>query len=129
VELVERCPSPHEYVRLREAVGWPSPQLDDCARALEGSLAAVCVVSAAEVVGMGRLVGDGAMYCFAVDVVIEPAHQGSGLGRAIMAKLEAIAKARRLGERVDLVAAPDVSGFYRRLGYTALGSELMRTQL
>jgi hypothetical protein len=43
-----------------------------------------------------------------------------------VARLEALAAARRLGTRVDLVAAPDVVSFYRRLGYEPLHSELMR---
>jgi hypothetical protein len=46
-----------------------------------------------------------------------------------MARLEALAVARRLGTRVDLVAAPDVVSFYRRLGYELLHSELMRKPL
>jgi hypothetical protein len=46
-----------------------------------------------------------------------------------MARLEALAAARRLGTRVDLVAAPDVVPFYRRLGYELLHSELMRKTL
>jgi GNAT superfamily N-acetyltransferase len=87
------------------------------------------VVDGGVAVGMGRLIGDGAMYCFAVDVVIDRRHQGRGTGRAIMARLEALAVARGLGTRVDLVAAPDVVSFYRRLGYELLPSELMRKPL
>jgi hypothetical protein len=46
-----------------------------------------------------------------------------------MARLEALAVARRLGARVDLVAAPDVVPFYRGLGYEPLHSGLMRKRL
>jgi len=126
VELVERLPTVQEYVELLRSVGWTAPSAEECDQALEGSLAAVCAVDGGVAVGMGRLIGDGAMYCFAVDVVIDRRHQGRGTGRAIMARLEALAVARRLGTRVDLVAAPDVVSFYRRLGYELLHSELMR---
>jgi GNAT superfamily N-acetyltransferase len=129
VELIERLPSPTEYVGLREAVGWSSPGAEECKRALRGSVASVCAVEGGELVGMGRLVGDAAMCCFAVDVVVAPAHRGKGVGAAIMNELEAIAARDALAERVDLVAAPDVVAFYRRLGYEPLPSELMRKAL
>ena len=127
VELLDRLPSTDEYVALCASVGWTPIAASD--RALEGSLAAVCAVERGNVVGMGRLVGDGAMYCFAVDVVVAPTYQGRGLGRAIMKRLEALAAERSLGPRLDLVAASDVRAFYERLGYDALDSELMRKSL
>ena len=129
MELVERLPTAQEYVDLLRSVGWSSPSADECDQALAGSLAAVCAVDGGVAVGMGRLVGDGAMYCFAVDVVVDRRYQGRGTGRAIMARLEALAVARRHGTRVDLVAAPDVVPFYRRLGYEPLRSELLRKPL
>lgn len=129
MELVERLPTVQEYVELLRSVGWAAPSAGECDEALAGSLAAVCAVDGGVTVGMGRLVGDGAMYCFAVDVVVDQRHRGRGTGRAIMARLEALAVARRLSTRVDLVAAPDVVPFYRRLGYEPLHSELMRKPL
>ena len=129
MELVERPPTVQEYVDLLRSVGWATPSAEECGQALAGSLVAVCAVDGGVAVGMGRLVGDGALYCFAVDVVVDPRHQGRGTGRAIMARLEALAVARRLGTRVDLVAAPDVVSFYRGLGYERRHSEVMRKRL
>jgi hypothetical protein len=66
VELVERLPTADEYVELLHRVGWTSPPVEDCHRALGGSLTAICAVDERKaVVGMGRLVGDGRMDCFA----------------------------------------------------------------
>jgi len=130
VELVERLPTADEYVELLRRVGWTSPPVEDCRRALAGSLTAICAVDERKaVVGMGRLVGDGRMYCFAVDVVVDPDAQGQGIGQGIMSALEALARRRQFGTRVDLVAASDVVPFYRRLGYSRLPSDLMRKPL
>ena len=130
VELVERLPTADEYVELLRRVGWTPPSVEDCHRALAGSLAAICAVDEREaVVGMGRLVGDGRTYCFAVDVVVDPDAQGQGIGRRIMDALEALVTRRKLGARLDLVAAPHVAPFYRRLGYSRLPSDLMRKPL
>jgi GNAT superfamily N-acetyltransferase len=130
VELVERLPTVDEYVELLRRVGWTPAPAEDCRRALHGSLAAVCAVGERNaVVGMGRLVGDGRIYCFAVDVVVAPDAQGEGIGRRIMDALEALATRRGLGTRLDLVAAPDVAPFYRRLGYSRLPSDVMRKPL
>ena len=130
MELVERLPTVDEYVELRRRVGWTSPPVEDCNRALGGSLAGVCIVDERNaVMGMGRLVGDGRMYCFAVDVVVDPAARGKGTGRGIMDALEALVTRREFGTRLDLVAAPDVVPFYRRLGYGRLPSDLLRKPL
>ena len=130
MELVERLPTADEYVELLRRVGWTSPPVEDCRRALRGSLAAICAVDEGNaVVGMGRLVGDGRMYCFAVDVVVDPDAQRRGIGQEIMDALEALVTRRQLGTRLDLVAAPEVVPFYRRLGYSQLPSGLMRKPL
>jgi GNAT superfamily N-acetyltransferase len=130
VKLVERLPTTDEYIELRRRVGWTSPPVEDCDRALDGSLASICAVDERNaIVGMGRLVGDGRMYCFAVDVVVDPDAQGQGIGQRIMEALEALVTRREFGTRLDLVAAPDVVAFYRRLEYSQLPSDLMRKQL
>lgn len=40
-----------------------------------------------EVVGMGRLVGDGVMYWYLQEIVVLPEYQGNGIGTAIVNKL------------------------------------------
>jgi GNAT superfamily N-acetyltransferase len=45
------------------------------------------------------------MYCFVVDVVVNPEAQAQGFGRALMEALEALAARRGFGTRLDLVAA------------------------
>ena len=54
---------------------------------------------------MGRIVGDGAINFDIVDVAVDPAHQGKGLGRLVMEKLVAWLDANAFdGAYVTLVA-------------------------
>lgn len=52
-------------------------------------------------------------------VWVEPQHRGRGIGAALVARATSDCFALGLG-RVYLCARPAVSGFYRRLGWTAL---------
>jgi len=128
VTIEERQVAPDEYASLRRAVGWAVPDLAACAHALADTRAAVCAAEGTELVGMGRLVGDG-FYLFMVDVVVAPAYQGRGLGRRIVTGLMAAAERLSLTARVNLVAAGDVAGFYERLGFTNTGSVFMEKRL
>ncbi|MDQ0378534.1 GNAT family N-acetyltransferase [Amycolatopsis thermophila] len=110
-------PTVAEYRALRAAVGWPSPGPDVCRAALANSVHGVVARTGPELVGMGRLIGDGVMYLLVVDVVVHPAAQGAGRGR----QLVAVAGARR----VQLVAADEVVPFYERLGFAREPSHLM----
>ncbi len=81
------APSLQDYLRLRQITGL-SPKSEDGARiGLANSCCAVRVRHAGETVGMGRVIGDGGCFYQVVDIAVDPAHQGQGLGKAIMAAL------------------------------------------
>ena len=54
---------------------------------LPNSLYAVQVFDGANVVGMGRVIGDGGLFFQVVDIAVLPAYQGQGLGKQIMAAI------------------------------------------
>ena len=57
---------------------------------LANTLFAVQIVlssSPSNVVGMGRMIGDGGCFFQIVDIAVLPAHQGKGLGKMIMKEL------------------------------------------
>jgi GNAT superfamily N-acetyltransferase len=103
IQIGERLPTPDEYVSLRLAVGWKVPGLDDCDRALRQTQAAVCAFSEGELIGMARLVGDGAFYWLMVDVVVVPQHQRCGVGSGMVSALESIAARTSVTGVVNLV--------------------------
>jgi GNAT superfamily N-acetyltransferase len=125
IVIEERTPTPIEYVTLRRAVGWAVPDTAACERAISGTRGAVCALLEGVVVGMGRLVGDGSFYWLMVDVVVDPAHQGIGIGRRIVDALQTMVERGSSVGFVNLVAASDVAGFYERLGFEDTGSMFM----
>ena len=89
-------------------------------RALANNLYDVIAVKDDEVIGMGRLVGDGVMYWYLQEIVVLPEYQGEGIGTAIVNKLlEYISEHTEEGNftSVGLTAAEGKEGFYERFGF------------
>ncbi|MGZ4130383.1 MAG: GNAT family N-acetyltransferase [Actinomycetota bacterium] len=122
--VVERLPSVHDYQRLRRAVGWSEIDDDAAARGLARSLAAFCLVDGDEVMGVARVVGDGAVYFYIQDVIVEERLRGRGHGRALMdAVMAFIAREATPGAFVGLMAARDAAGFYERYWFEPRGDD------
>ena len=98
---------PVEYRRLRGAVGWSDPGVDDdiLGAALDSTWNVTARDDAGELLGMARLMDDGALYATVCDMVVDPSHQHSGIGRAIFERILARAGGRSLvglrGQRVS----------------------------
>lgn len=114
-----RLPRPAEYERLCRSVGWEEAERFACMEAaLANSLFGVVAEIDGHLAGMGRVVGDGAMYFYVHDVVVSPAHQGAGVGKAMMeAIIDRLVEIAPAGAKVFLFAADGKADFYRRLGF------------
>lgn len=67
-----------------------------------------------ELVAAGRVLSDGADCAYICDVAVLPEHQGSGLGRELVARLLQTCRGHK---KIILYAVPGKEGFYRRLGF------------
>ena len=65
-------------------------------------------------VGVGRALADGVDCSYVCDVAVLPSHQGTGLGREIMARL---VQASRGHKKIILYSVPGKESFYRRFGF------------
>lgn len=120
-----RRPTADEYVDLRRSVGWKIPAVRDVERALEATKVSAIATDGATVVGLGRVVGDGAFYSFVVDLIVRPEAQGRGIGRMLLSTLEReVANGSSTGV-LQLVADEDVTPFYESLGYMRADSSLL----
>ena len=53
----------------------------------------VCAESDGQLIGMGRVIGDGGLHLYLTDVVVRPDHQNRGIGTRIVAALTAFVEA------------------------------------
>ena len=117
--LVERTPSVEDYLRLRTVAGMGRKSLEAAVSGLPNTLFAVVIEHEGRAVGMGRLVGDGALFLQVVDIAVEPAHQGRGLGKAVMAALMVWTERHALpGTYVSLIADGEAKRLYAQYGFT-----------
>ena len=65
-------------------------------------------------VGAGRALADGADCSHLCDVAVLPSHQGTGVGKEIVAKLVALSRGHK---KIILYAVPGKEPFYRRFGF------------
>lgn len=117
--LTERLPTTEEYRTICTAVGWQDVMNFGAApAALARSVHAVVAEHHGTAVGMGRLVGDGAIYFYVQDVAVLPEHQGRGIGRRIVAELVAWARRHAPDHTfLGLFAAAGTDGFYHQHGF------------
>lgn len=111
-------PSIADYRRLREEAGLSPKSLKAAERGLPNTLFAVQVLAGDEVVGMGRVIGDGGCFYQVADIVVLPEHQGRGLGKAIMSEIAAYIE----GEvpesgYVSLIADGKAYRLYQQFGF------------
>lgn len=118
--LIERLPTPQEYNRLRQAVGW-RPHLEDVAeKALPNTLYCVCALMDDETIGMARIIGDAGMAYYIHDVIVIPAYQRRGIGAQLMDKMMAYIRVHAHQNTViGLMSAPGKEAFYEKYGFTS----------
>ena len=67
---------------------------------------------------MGRVVGDGAMYFYIQDVIVDPYYQQVGIGSVVMEYIEHyLSVSAKKGSTIGLLAAKEKEAFYAKYGY------------
>lgn len=111
-------PSIEEFLYLRDKIGWGKLDFNLAQTSVNNSLFHVIVRDKSQLIGMARIVGDGAMYFYIQDVIVDPSYQNSGVGSALMEHIENyLSVAAKKGSTIGLLAAKGKEGFYTRYGY------------
>ena len=70
-----------------------------------------------ELVAAGRALADGADCSYLCDIAVVPKHQGTGLGKQVVARLIEVSRGHK---KVILYAVPGKEPFYRKFGFLRL---------
>lgn len=116
--IEQALPTPEQWMKLRASVGWATFPLEVARRSLEATPFCVCAYEEGELIGMGRVLGDGVISFYIGNIMVRPDRQGGGIGREIM---------RVIGAYVERVAAPGAiasllsiqgkESFYEQFGF------------
>ena len=129
ITLIENEISREEYLSLRGQVGWKKLTDRQAEQALANCLYKVkAVTEDGQVVGMGRVVGDGAVVCYVQDLIVIPQVQAQGIGSQIIRKLKAYVESlREEGSTMMLclMCAKGREPFYEKHGFMQRPTEAL----
>ena len=116
--LTNEVPAADEYRDLRVVSGLSAKTAEAAARGLPGTLFAVCVREEENLVGMGRVIGDGGLNYEIVDMAVHPDYQRQGIGARIMAALmNYLRENAPQSAYVCLIADNDAPALYKKFGF------------
>jgi GNAT superfamily N-acetyltransferase len=118
-KIVERSPTVKEYQKLRKATGWKKIEPESIKIGLYNTLYSICVIFKDNIVGCGRVIGDGSIYFYIQDIIVLPEFQRKGIGKLIMNSIIDYLKTHAHQKSfIGLMAAEGVSKFYEKFGFT-----------
>ena len=129
ITLVENTIATEEYLKLRAAVQWRELSENQAIQVINNSLFFVKAVDdCGNVVGMGRIVGDGAVVCYIQDLIVLPDMQGKNIGSLLIKRL--IAFVNELREEnttlmLCLMCAKGREKFYEKHGFIARPNDML----
>ena len=126
IEIVENKLDVETYLDIRASVHWKVLRKEQAEKALNNSLYTVMAVENGKTIGMGRIVGDGAVICYIQDFVVRPEYQGTSIGRKMMERLIAHVEELRMDQSemmLCLMCAKGRERFYEKFGFIGKPTE------
>ncbi|NYF34835.1 GNAT family N-acetyltransferase [Stenotrophomonas sp. JAI102] len=117
VHCIPLPPSVEEYRALRVLAGLSPKTVEAAARGLPNTVFGVSLREGDRLLAMGRIIGDGGCFLQVVDIAVVPDRQGQGLGKAVMAELDAWLRANAVGAYVSLIADGEAHRLYAQFGF------------
>lgn len=119
INVTSDAPTPTEYLSLRRTAGLSPKDLQASQIALSNSIFITTIRDLDnQLIGMGRIIGDGGCFYQIVDIAVHPTRQGQGLGKQIMSVLmEYLDNHAPSGAYVSLIADVPADELYTRFGF------------
>lgn len=129
VRLVDNVLQAEDFVRLRIETGFAEIPVEHARKALQNGLVNVSALYRGELVGMGRLVGDGVMYWYLQEIIVLPQFQGRGIGRLIVNHLVEYARVNSASGKFTTVGGVSARGkepFYEKMGFEIISNGIIK---
>lgn len=118
LRYLDETPAADEFRTLRVRAGLSPKTAEAADLGLPGTLFAVCVRAGDQLVGMGRIVGDGGLNYEVVDIAVDPDHQRKGIGYGVMERLMAwVHDNAPETAYVSLIADDHAPALYAKFGF------------
>lgn len=129
IQILSEPPSPEEFVALRAAAGMRQRSVSSAEKGLKNSLFWVTLRYQGQLIGMGRVIGDGGTAVQVSDIAVHPHFQKLGYGKLILETIQDyILREIPDDAFVCLFAEKKVAPFYQNYGY-CFGDQWLGTVL
>lgn len=120
IGIVPRQPTTAEFAAVTAAVGFKPHPEEAISLGLANSFCCVCAIAAGSVIGVGRVVGDGALHFYLTGIMVIPTYQRRGVGsRIVEALLDRVRQVPYANTLVEALPLPGLEAFYSRFGFKA----------
>lgn len=120
IEIVHRQPTVAEFASITAAVGFKPHPDEAIALGLANSFYSVCALASEGAIGVGRIVGDGALHFYLTGIMVVPAYQRRGVGtRIVEVLLDRMKEIHYANALIEALPLPGLEGFYSRFGFRA----------
>ncbi len=111
---------------MRNIIGWGNTTIPQAEKAVKNSIFHLAAFDGDRIIGIGRLVGDGALIWYIEDLIVIPEYQKKGIGTLMMDQLlEYIEKNSVPGSCtiIGLMATKGKESFYQKFGFRLFPNE------
>ena len=129
IRLIDNILQAEDFIRLRIQAGFVEIPVEHARKALRNGLINVSAIYNGEFVGMGRLVGDGAMYWYLQDIIILPQFQRKGIGAMIVNHLVDYARKNSATGKFTTIGGVSAKGkepFYEKMGFVVIPNGIIK---
>ncbi|WP_081387864.1 MULTISPECIES: GNAT family N-acetyltransferase [Paenibacillus] len=120
LDIRHEQPSVEQYLALRKEAGLSEMSVEGAAIGLPCSIFAVTLYEENNLIGMGRVIGDGGCFFQVTDIAVKPSHQGRGLGKLIMREIREFLNTVPDKAYVSLIADGEALKLYAQYGFESV---------
>ncbi|AKS68494.1 GNAT family acetyltransferase [Staphylococcus schleiferi] len=111
-------PKVDDYCNLRKVCGLSEKSRSAAQQGLKGACFTVTLYDVDQLIGLGRVIGDGGTAFQIIDIAVHPDYQGQGYGKAVMTHIMNYIDSVRLpGTYVSLIADYPADQLYKQFGF------------